>query len=188
MLLCNAEELRMSEIDKEASKLFRQTVGKVRPVYSDKHAEATSAPAARLLNPKTTKELIEDSLANLHEQPEIQIGDVLSYARPGVSHSTLRKLRRGQYRIEANLDLHGLTLNEARLSLLTFIRKHSYQNQRCVRVIHGKGWRSSNQGPVLKPNVNYWLRQLDEVLAFHSARPVDGGTGAIYVLLRSSPV
>lgn len=178
----------MSDIDKEASKLFRKTVGKVRPVYSDKHDEAISAPPPRLLYSKTAKELIEDSLENLHEQPELQIGDVLNYARPGVSHSTLRKLRRGQYRIEAKLDLHGLNLAEARLSLLTFIRKHRYQNQRCVLVIHGKGWRSSNQGPVLKPNVNHWLRQLDEVLAFNSARPVDGGTGAVYVLLRASPV
>ena len=98
----------------------------------------------------------------------------------------MRKLRRGQYAIEAQLDLHGNTVPEARERVSTFLRDMQTQGKRCVRIIHGKGKSSEGKLPVLKGKVNAWLQQWDQVLAFCSARPNDGGTGAIYVLLRSN--
>ena len=86
--------------------------------------------------------------------------------------------------IEAELDLHGLTAERAEPMLATFLAECQQQQIRCVRVIHGKGWGSRDNRPVLKSKVNYWLRQSDAVLAFCSATIEDGGTGALYILLK----
>ncbi|MEX0606657.1 MAG: Smr/MutS family protein, partial [Halofilum sp. (in: g-proteobacteria)] len=85
--------------------------------------------------------------------------------------------------IDAELDLHGMTRVEAATALEQFMRECRQRRLGCVRIVHGKGRRSSDQGPVLKPAVANWLRRRNEVLAFTSARPVDGGSGALYVLL-----
>ncbi|HET8701479.1 MAG TPA: Smr/MutS family protein [Nitrococcus sp.] len=116
--------------------------------------------------------------------PYNETGEEIAFLRPGLQRRLLRRLRRGHYRIAAELDLHGMTVATARHALtcfLTYCRRHDH---RCVRIIHGKGRRSSNRGPILKGKVDRWLQQRAEVLAFCSARPVDGGTGAIYVLLQ----
>jgi DNA-nicking Smr family endonuclease len=101
-----------------------------------------------------------------------------------MQHNVLRKLRRGQFSISAELDLHGLRVEEARQALSHFLYHCRVNKKRCVRIIHGKGYRSANNQAVLKSKVNHWLRQHDDVLAFCSARAQDGGTGALYVLLR----
>lgn len=177
----------MSEIDDEDRDLFRQAVGPVHKLGKDTVPHHQAAPAPRLRQPEMSlHHMVEQTLTDPTQDPELQPGDVLSFARPGVSRQTMRRLRRGQYRIDAELDLHGLSLKDARQALLEFIRHNRGNNLTCVRVIHGKGWKSGNTGPVLKPGVNHWLRQLDEILAFVSARPVDGGTGAVYVLVRSN--
>ena len=116
---------------------------------------------------------------------EAASGESLSYRHDGVQITTLRKLRRGQYRLEAELDLHGQTVAMAKQSLTAFLADCAERGHKCVRIIHGKGNRSGQRGPVLKASVDYWLRQRQNVLAFCSARPVDGGTGALMVLLRS---
>jgi DNA-nicking Smr family endonuclease len=95
----------------------------------------------------------------------------------------LRRLRRGEFRIQREIDLHGLTVAEAKLALRQFLIETLEQQVRCVRVIHGKGLRSGHRGPVLKTTVSAVLRRTGAVLAYVSARPVDGGTGALYVLL-----
>ncbi len=123
---------------------------------------------------------------NEYEHEDMQPGDSLTYVQAGVQKQVFRKLKRGQYSVEAELDLHGLTRDEAQLQLNEFILYVRNHGLRCVRIIHGKGYGSSNQGPVIKPLVNQWLRKRDEILAFCSARPVDGGTGAVYVLVKSS--
>ena len=110
--------------------------------------------------------------------------DPLSYRRPGVRDQTLRHLRRGRYPVEDELDLHGLSQSAARDHLAEFIAASSHAGLRCVRIVHGKGYRSGARGPVLKIGVNTWLRRHADVLAFTSARVIDGGTGAVYVLLR----
>lgn len=165
--------------------LFRQAVGEVRPVGNGRVAAA--APRPKPLPQQTRADevrVVADLLSDPIDPVEIQPGDMLSHARPGVQHAVLRKLRRGQYRIEAELDLHGHTAEEARHELVAFLDRSTRAGLRCVRIIHGKGLRSANTGPVLKTRVAHWLGQRAEVLAYCSARPVDGGTGALYVLLR----
>ncbi|HEX2492356.1 MAG TPA: Smr/MutS family protein, partial [Steroidobacter sp.] len=111
-------------------------------------------------------------------------GDELNFRRPHVPNSVLIKLRRGYFAVDAELDLHGLTGAEAKAALREFLAEAVIQRMSCVRVIHGKGRRSGPRGPVLKNVVNHWMQRADDVLAFGSARGVDGGSGAVYVLLR----
>jgi DNA-nicking Smr family endonuclease len=111
--------------------------------------------------------------------------DALSFQRPGVRSQVLRRLRRGLIPIEDELDLHGLNQAAARDHLAEFIAANRRAGHRCVRVIHGKGYRSGARGPILKIAVDSWLRRHGDVMAFTSARAIDGGTGAVYVLLRA---
>ena len=112
-------------------------------------------------------------------------GDPLSFRRPGVRDQEMRKLRRGLYPVEDELDLHGLNQAAARDSLSDFLEINRDAGRRCVRIVHGKGYRSGARGPILKIAVNAWLRRHSDVMAFTSARAIDGGTGAVYVLLRA---
>ncbi len=112
-------------------------------------------------------------------------GEELNYRYNGVPLATLRKLRRGQYRIEAELDLHGFTVNTARQAMADFLVQCQRQGWRAVRIVHGKGHGSGHRGPVIKSRVDYWLRQRREIMAFCSAPANDGGSGALYVLLRN---
>ncbi len=113
--------------------------------------------------------------------------DVLSFSRAGLQHNVLKKLRQGKYPIEHALDLHGLTVKQARNELLEFLGECFAANGRHAIIVHGKGFRSKDK-PVLKPMVNRWLRAVDNILAFHSAQPKDGGSGAVYVLLKRPTV
>jgi DNA-nicking Smr family endonuclease len=108
----------------------------------------------------------------------------LSFQRPGIGAAVIRRLRRGLIPIESELDLHGDTESAARDRLAMFLAASRDAGLRCVRIVHGKGYRSGARGPVLKSAVNAWLRRHLDVIAFISARPIDGGTGALYVLLR----
>ena len=108
----------------------------------------------------------------------------LSFQRGGVRTQVMRRLRRGLYPIEGELDLHGLAQTAARDRLADFLARSRDGGSRCVRIIHGKGYRSGARGPVLKTAVNLWLRRHADVMAFVSARAIDGGAGAVYVLLR----
>lgn len=109
----------------------------------------------------------------------------LSFQRGGVRIQVMRRLRRGLYPIEDELDLHGLDQTAAREQLADFITRSRDRGCRCVRIIHGKGYRSGSRGPILKTAVNLWLRRHMDVMAFVSARAIDGGAGAVYVLLRA---
>ena len=111
----------------------------------------------------------------------------LSFRRPGVGPDVVRKLRQGDWSIQAQIDLHGLRTDEARVTLATFVREAHKHGLRCVRVVHGKGLGSPGKTPVLKGKVHGWLVQKTEVMAFVQARPAEGGAGALVVLLRPSP-
>jgi DNA-nicking Smr family endonuclease len=125
-----------------------------------------------------------DALPN--EEANAVTGDgVLSFQRGGVRIQSMRRLRRGLYPVEDELDLHGFNQAEARRRLAEFIARSRDGGCRCVRVVHGKGYRSGARGPVLKMAVNLWLRRHADVMAFVSARAIDGGSGAVYVLLRA---
>jgi len=167
------------------STLFRAHVGDVRPVEQDR------VPPHRVPRKPIPEQSRRDAaaviaslLSDAYEPADVETGEELLYARPGVQRSVIRKLRRGQYAIEAELDLHGCTVPVAREALDRFLRESRTFGKRCVRIIHGKGKSSEGKLPVLKGKVNVWLRQKDEVMAFSTAIPRDGGTGAVYVLLK----
>jgi DNA-nicking Smr family endonuclease len=170
----------------EDIRLFHQAVGPVRPLVHGRHHPdrpgPPPVPAQRLLDEeRVLRELLSDGL----DTADLETGEELLYVRDGLPYALLRRLRRGQFSVCTELDLHGMTVDEARTALGAFLTDARRASRRCVRVIHGKGNRSPLGQPVLKQKVNRWLRQRDEVLAFCSARPVDGGTGAVYVLLKA---
>ncbi len=173
------------KVSDEDTRVFRKAVADTKPLPSKplRHAPKPK-PRARFARAAEV-EVLEASLTGLPDPDEPLLGEGLYYAKPGVQHAVLRKLRRGHFSVGAELDLHGLRSEDARLALAGFLQAVRGQRMRCVRIIHGKGYRSGPRGPVLKQRLNGWLRQRDEVIAFCSARPVDGGTGAVYVLLNS---
>jgi DNA-nicking Smr family endonuclease len=168
----------------EEEALFRAAVADVRPLRHEVPLIAprkTRLPPRRRVNATSGVSLVEPSEAELSE------ADHLEFRRPGLQPALWRRLRRGEFAIEATLDLHGQTVEEARQRLGHFIRRGVEEGRKCVRVVHGKGYRSPGLAPVLKPRVAFWLSHLGEVTAFISARPADGGTGALYVLLKRHP-
>jgi DNA-nicking Smr family endonuclease len=173
-------------VEDEEAKLFREAMAGVR-----RRAAANRAGDGRPPPEPLARQRAADDAAVLRElldEPDLEMlesGDTLSYRAPGIQESVLRRLRRGHFRVEQELDLHGLNRERARDAVAQFLVLCRDRNLRCVRVIHGKGNGSPNSGPVLKTLVESWLRRCRDVLAFCSARPVDGGTGAVYVLLRA---
>jgi DNA-nicking Smr family endonuclease len=127
---------------------------------------------------------VHDAAEGAPAEDAVTGADALSFRRPGVRTQVMRRLRRGLYPIENELDLHGLGQAAARDNLAEFIAQSRNAGRRCIRIIHGKGYRSGARGPILKIAVNAWLRRHPDVMAFSSARAIDGGTGAVYVLLR----
>lgn len=123
-------------------------------------------------------------LDDLSESDFLETGEHLSYTQPGVQRSVLKKLKSGKYSVQSEIDLHGLTVDEARAELSGFLKAAQQRRHLCVRVIHGKGRKNIERAPRLKPAVNQWLQRNNRVLAFCSARMNDGGTGAVYVLLK----
>jgi DNA-nicking Smr family endonuclease len=121
--------------------------------------------------------VLRDSLGPLSADDAMESGEELLFVRPGVSRQTLRKMRRGHWVIEANLDLHGLTRAQAAASVTGFLQHCAAQRLRCVRIVHGKGL------GVLKAKLRRWLPMKDEVLAFTQAPAAQGGAGAMLVLL-----
>ncbi|OYU26382.1 Smr/MutS family protein [Paucibacter sp. B51] len=113
----------------------------------------------------------------------LETDESLSFRRPEISQEVVRKLRRGHWSLQAQLDLHGLRRDQAREALGHFIQESARRGLRCVRVVHGKGNGSPGREPVLKARVRRWLVQKNQVLAFVQARASDGGSGALMVLL-----
>lgn len=135
--------------------------------------------------PQPAHLLHADEAQAVLSEAEVETGDFLFFARPGVQNRVLYDLQRGHFEVDIELDLHGLTVEVARRVLGEFLRDCARLRVRCARIIHGKGFGSAERQAVLKCKVNYWLRLREEVLAFCSATRRDGGTGAVYVLLRN---
>jgi len=170
----------LSEEDRD---LFRGAIGKVRSVKNDKvHDSGQTKPKPF---PKPNHKDIEDHLGRSIDASVPIVGneDEISYVHQNIPKNTLLKLRQGYFAPEAEIDLHGLNRIEAKIELLGFLRESVKMRCHCVHIVHGKGYRSEEQYPILKNNVNLWLRQHKDVLAFCSAPPKDGGAGAVYVLL-----
>ena len=166
--------------------LFRRSVGPVRKIHHDK-----TMPSGKPLSSRPRRQapayeaLLTDSFSDGFDSGEVTSDEALFFARPGLQQRQLHRLKRGQLTIGAELDMHGMTATMARSAVVNFIALCREQHIRCVRIIHGKGYGSGDSAPVLKNRINSWLRQHHDVLAFSSAQIRDGGSGALYVLLRS---
>jgi DNA-nicking Smr family endonuclease len=165
--------------------LFREAVSDVKPLTQRARATPSKRkPPARARFTAADRALaLVESLQGPSVDEITDTGDEIAFRRDGVQDSVMRKLKRGEYRVEDVCDLHGLRVDEAKAALREFLAESLAHRLRCVRVIHGKGMNSGPRGPVIKTAVNMILRKTGPVLAFTSARRVDGGTGAINVLL-----
>ncbi len=160
----------------------------VKPLSAKKSAEkikpAKPQPAAKRQQ-STSNNSGTPAFAAREHVPDVAPEETLFFARGGLQTRLLRQLKRGDLRPQARLDLHGQTIAEAGAQLADFLDAAQAEGLRCVCVVHGKGHHSAEGRPVLKTQVNQWLRDTLAVLAFNSAQPNDGGRGALYVLLRS---
>jgi len=168
--------------------LFRRLIGDAKPLPQTNQAPehrprvSTRARFAR----RDEREVLAASLDADIDETETGAGASLHFHRPSVGRRTMRKLGRGKFSVQDEIDLHGMTVVQAKDALQEFIGACELRGCTCIRIVHGKGLGSGDRGPVIKNKVNKWLKQWDEVLAFVSARQIDGGTGAVYVLLRKS--
>lgn len=168
------------------SDLFRQTIGNVKAIKQDKvtlHEQRKPKPKPY---PRPLQINFDAHLNTRHADDVETVGiyDSMSFLSAGLQNSVLKKLRRGFFGIDAEIDLHGLTVSHAKKQLLHFLNRCVEENCRCIHIVHGKGYRSLDNLPVLKNELNRWLRQHKDVQAFCSASAKDGGTGALFVLLR----
>lgn len=172
-------------LPKDDRSLFQISVGPVKPMQHDRfEADLPRPPARAKFREREDQDVLTDMLSDSFDPGDLETADGLWFARRGLQHRTLKRLRRGQFAQQAKCDLHGLTVLEARQVLSQFLLDCVAHGYRCVRVIHGKGLSSQQRIPILKGKISGWLAQRDEVLAFCSARNAEGGTGAVYVLLK----
>ena len=169
--------------------LFVRAVGAVKPIP----VKARVLNLAKRPEPRPLQQDLDDQAALLESMSDefdvstlLDVDDQLSFRRPGIGTNITRKLRKGEWSLQGQLDLHGLRSDEAREALGQFVRDAKRMGWRCVRVVHGKGLGSPGKEPVLKSKVQRWLVQKNEVLAFVQAKPSDGGAGALVVLLGPS--
>jgi DNA-nicking Smr family endonuclease len=169
--------------------LFIRAAGAVKALPDKRklhHKPAPKIPQAMQFQ-RDEKAVLKEAISDEFDVSTLLESDEhLSFRRPGVGPDVTRKLRRGDWSIQRQLDLHGLRRDDAREALSLFIREAHKQGIRCVRVVHGKGLGSPGKAPVLKSRVHSWLVQKNEVLAFVQAKPADGGAGALVVLLMTS--
>jgi DNA-nicking Smr family endonuclease len=173
-------------MDEQDQALFRQAMRGVRRLKADGRQplpRPRSKPRARFTRADRHAVLQESLGARSPFEPVEDAGDALLFRRAGISEAVFRKLRRGQFRVEGEVDLHGMTAAMVEPVLREFLAEAIRHRTRVVRVIHGKGLRSGHRGPVLKLVASSYLSRVGAVLAFASAREVDGGSGAILVLL-----
>ena len=181
-----AAELKRIEAEKN---LFIRAVGQVAILPSSNKADIPKVPRAPVATQLQRDEakVIQDSLSDEFDVSTLlDTDDALSFRRPSVGPEVTRKLRKGDWAIQREIDLHGLRSDEARLALTAFIREAHKYGIRCVRVVHGKGLGSPGKTPVLKSKVHSWLVQKNQVMAFVQAKPAEGGAGALVVLLTPS--
>ncbi len=177
-------------MDEEDRALFREAMRGVRRLdLSGRQFGQPPRPRPRARFARAERRaVLQESLGQGSPlEPVHESGDALLFRRPEISETVFRRLRSGQYRVDAEIDLHGLTAAGAEPALRAFLAEALHQGVRVLRVVHGKGLRSGNRGPVLKLVASSYLRRVGAVLAFASAREVDGGSGAMLVLLDGRP-
>jgi DNA-nicking Smr family endonuclease len=173
------------EISEEDRQLFADAVGPIRSLRTQRDELQRVRPL-----PEPTQALLDEArvseelMSSLIDPASIEIGEEISYLKDGVAPRVLRDLKRGRYSIRDEIDLHQMTLAIAREAMKEFLEYNRRADRLCVKIIHGKGLRSRAAGPVLKRMVDSTLRKRGDVIAFASAKPAEGGTGATLVLLK----
>lgn len=184
-----ARERELAAREERERNLFATTVGPVEPLRPTGRARHRPSPPSPVPRQRLRDEqaALRESLSDeMNVDTLLETDETLSFRRPEIGLDVVRKLRRGGWAIEAQVDLHGLRRDAARVQLNGFIRDAAERGLRCVRVVHGKGLGSPGREPVLKARVHAWLVQKNEVLAFVQARPAEGGSGALVVLLKKT--
>ncbi len=175
----------MSESEDDTD-LFRAAVGDVRRIRSKRDHSRPPPPPPRPAQRERDEARVMDEIAHGPiDYASIETGEEITYLRPGLQKRVLTRLRRGHWRVEDELDLHHMNIEAATGSIRRFLLEADRDRMSCVRIIHGKGLRSGPDGPQLKRLTARLLSRHDRVAAFASAPPHDGGTGAVYVLLRA---
>ena len=176
---------KVSRNEQSDINLFREEIGIIEKIEHDKIHPVTASPKPiAKFRQQRIDQALNSTFSDEYEPHTIGSEETLSFRRSGIQHRLFSRLRNGHLQIEAELDLHGMTVSIAHQALAKFLQDCQTDALRCVRIVHGKGWSSKNQKPVLKTKLNSWLQQDDNILAFCSAPIEDGGTGAAYVLLR----
>ena len=179
-----AAAARQAEADKN---LFSKAVGAVTTLPDKKQMlnKPVAVPPVAKQRQKDEEAVLRDALSDDFDVSTLlDTDDMLSFRRPGIGPDVTHKLRKGEWSIQKEIDLHGLRSDEARLALATFIREAHKRGLRCLRVVHGKGLGSPGKTPILKSKVHSWLVQKNQVMAFVQAKPAEGGAGALVVLLK----
>lgn len=173
---------KKSDLDKEEKDEFRSAMTGVKPLA---HTKITPTRRPTRKPKQSGPQKIDPNPLNLYDEQypiEVSGDDVLEFHRGGLQHKVLRKLRQGQYNVDATLDMHGMRVAEAQEELSYFLLHCAKRGIRHMLIIHGKGHGMTK--PILKNKLNQWLRQIESVLAFCSATQQEGRTGAVYVLLK----
>lgn len=176
-----AERKRAAEKD-----LFTRAIGATEPLRRKAAVQLAPEPPAPIpvQHQLDEQRVLRESLSDEFDVTTLlDVDDAMSFRRPGIGTDVTARLRKGDWAIQAQVDLHGLRSDEAREALGGFIRNAYKQGLRCVRVVHGKGLGSPGKQPVLKTKAQRWLIQKNEVIAFVQAKPAEGGAGALVVLL-----
>jgi DNA-nicking Smr family endonuclease len=173
-------------VDEEDSRLFREAIGEVRKFDPVAPPPAIPKPEPHPYMLEADEAAVPGELLDMAFDPGLmEVGEELSYLRDGYPPKLLRQLKRGQYSVQDEIDLHQMNAAAAQATISAFLAEAAERDFRCVRIVHGKGLRSKAGGPVLKILTDRLLRRRSDVIAFASARPMQGGTGAVVVLLKS---
>ena len=181
----------MDNDDSDDFDLFKKEMGDVKPLKQDEKVilkplqEESPGLAVRRDGAVTEKKFDQNYLTD-REVEQLDPFDILSFKRDGIQHGVFRKLKQGAYQAESVLDLHRLTVEQARVELFNFIRDAVKYGLRTVLVMHGKGQRNKDKPALLKSYTAFWLREIPQVMAYHSAVKREGGVGAVYVLLKKN--
>ncbi|MBB3194302.1 Smr/MutS family protein [Roseateles terrae] len=182
-------EAAQARLREQEARIFELTVGTVVKMPEANRVllqpgRPSPEPLQRMLDEQAAwKQALSD---DFDVDSLLETDETLSFRRPEITQESVRKLRRGHWALQGQIDLHGLRRDQAREALGQFIHDSARRGLRCVRVVHGKGNGSPGREPVLKARVRRWLVQKQEVLAFVQARASDGGSGALMVLLNAT--
>lgn len=184
----------MPQKDDDDNKSFFDEMRDVKPLSNAPKADVGKKPQLtpgheiRRLAAVQTESLDSNPLVVSHHIDLLGPDDILEFRRDGLQLGVYKKLSAGKYELEARLDLHGQTVEDARKEVYQFIRDCHRYGLRTIIILHGKGERNPDKVALIKSHLASWLIELDEVLAFHSAQKYHGGAGAVYVMLRKNEI